>query len=86
MKRYEVEGQVYVEPETAAEVTEEILTLAEGTYDGWFDDEEKIDWEEFVDRLVKEGYLADGSHLEFDTYDSPAIRKIQRHIREYRRL
>lgn len=86
MKEYEDAGIRYVEPETANDVTPEMLTLAESIYDGYFDDEERIDWEEFVDRLVKEGYLADGRQLEFETYDSPAISKIRRHIREYRRL
>lgn len=84
MKRYEHAGQVYVEPETAVEVTDEMLSLAEDTCT-WFDDDAPIDWEEFIDRLSEEGYLADGSRLDFETYDSPAINKIKRHVREYRR-
>lgn len=81
-----VDGQVFVSLETAGEVTEEILAIAEETYDGWFDDDQSIDWEEFIDRMCAEGYLADGSRLEFEEYDNAAIRKIQRHIRAYRKL
>lgn len=86
MKRYEHNGMTYVEPETAADVTEEMLGLAEDTHDSWFDDGEPIDWEEFIDRLCKSGYLADGTRLEFETYESPAINKIKKHVRAYRRL
>jgi hypothetical protein len=85
MNIYEFEGVTYVEPVEVSDVTEEILRLAEETHDSYFDDEAKIDWEEFLDRLVSDGYLADGTRLEFDTYDNPAVRKIQKHVREWRR-
>lgn len=81
----EHDGVTYVSPETAEDVTEEILQIAEETYDGWFDDDQPIDWEEFIDRMCKEGYLSDETRLEFEEYDNPAVRKIQRHVRAYRR-
>lgn len=86
MKRYEHDGVTYVEPQTAGEVTDEMLALAEETHDSWFDDGGPIDWDEFIDRMVGYGYLSDGTRLEFDTYDNPAIRKIKRHVREYRNM
>lgn len=86
MNTYVDNGVTYVEPHDAADVTDEMLGLAEEVYDGWFDSDEAIDWEEFIDRLCNMGYLADGTKLEFDTYDCPAVNKIKRHIRNYRNL
>lgn len=86
MKRWDLDGVTYVQPETAGEVSEEMLTLAEETFTDWFDTGEPVDWAEFIDRMLSYGYLSDGTRLEFDTYDSPAIRKIKRHVREYRNL
>lgn len=85
MKSYELNGVTYIQPETADEVTEEMIDLARQTHDSWFDDGERIDWNDFLDRLCSEGYLADGSRLDFDTYDSAAVRKIQKTVREWRR-
>lgn len=84
MKSYELDGVLYIEPESAQEVTEEMLRIAEETFDGYFESDERIDWEEFIDRMVAYGYLADDARLEFSVYDSPAIRKIQKHVRRYR--
>jgi hypothetical protein len=81
----EYKGVTYVSPETAADVTDEILSLAEDTAESWFSNEERIDWEEFIDRLCNEGYLKDGTRLEFEEYDNAAINKIKKHVREYRR-
>ena len=76
----------WTDVETAEDVTPEILTAAEGVFDGWFADEKSIDWENFLDRL-------DGMRLEDDSrvnlgndMESPAIKKIKAHIRAYRRL
>lgn len=70
---------------SAEDVTDEILHIAESTYDDWFADDDRVDWEEFVDRM-------DGTHLQDDTrlsmgnqMDSPAITMIKKHVREYRR-
>lgn len=71
------------EPKEAKDVTPELIKMAEEVSDYWFTEDGPIDWEDFIDRLSvvmdQEGWV------EFREYDSPAIRKIQRHIREYRR-
>lgn len=76
-------GVTYRYPTEAADVTPEMLTMAEDIYDGWFDGDERIDWEEFFDRMAKWSLLEDPP-WEFDEYDNGAIRKIQKHIRAYR--
>jgi hypothetical protein len=83
MKSYELNSRTFVDPQSASDVTTEILKLAEETFDGWFDDDEAIDWETFIDRLSN-STLEDGSQLEFSEYYNPAIAKIQRHIRAYK--
>ena len=69
---------------SAEDVTPDILKDAEEVLDGWYADAGRIDWEEFIDRLA-DHY---GSHCEFpydiESYDSPAVRKIQAHIRKVR--
>ena len=45
----------------ADDVTDEVLRMAEETFESWFDDDQPIDWD-----------------------DTPAMRKIQRHVRKYR--
>lgn len=71
---------------TADDVTDEIITMAQSIYAGWFGDGQRIDWHDFMDRL--DGVeLADGSTLDLgDTMDSPAIRKIQREILAFSKL
>lgn len=83
MRQEEVNGKTYLIPTEAEDVSEEMLTLAEETYDAWFSDDERIDWEEFLDRLCKWSINADPA-WELDEYDNPAVNKIKRHIREYR--
>lgn len=78
------DGVTYRYPTEAADVTPAMLTLAEEVYDGWFGDDEPIDWEEFIDRMAGMS-RHEAEPWEFDEYDNPAIRKVQRHIREYRR-
>jgi hypothetical protein len=70
----------------AADVTGEILGLAERIFDGWFaDGRERIDWHDFLDRLDG-ATLDDESTLDLGTdLSSPAIVKIKAHVREYRR-
>jgi len=65
----------------AEDVTEAHLRLAEHVAD-WFPD--KIDWEEFVDNFADPEGWGDAGKFDIDSYDSPAIRKIKKHIREYR--
>lgn len=67
----------------AEDVTDRVLELAEEVYDGWFDGEDRINWEEFLDRLCRWGLL-EPEPWEFEQYDTPAERKIRRHIKEYR--
>lgn len=67
----------------ADEVTPEILEVAETT-DEWYSDQ-PIEWEDFIDRMDGT-ILRDGTVLDMGpTIDSPAIRKIKRHIRDLRR-
>ena len=65
------------------QVTEEILAAAEDT-ETWFGDD-RIDWEDFWDRL--DGYyLLDGTRLDLgSTLDSPAMRRIRRHVLDLRK-
>lgn len=73
---------------TAEDVTAEHLTWAERVSDVYFPDEDaKIDWEEFVDQYADpNGYNDAGvPAFDIDEYDNPAIRKIQKHVRAYRR-
>ena len=85
MKTEELDGTTYHYPETAADVTDAMLKLAEDVFDDWFADEERIDWEEFLDRMATYSRHEDVA-WEFDEYNNPAIDKIKRHIREYRNL
>lgn len=68
---------------TAADVTAEVLADAEQVYDGWFSGDDRIDWEDFIDRLAQYGAVSKPPY-DFDAYDDPSIRKIQRHIRTLR--
>ena len=67
------------------EVTQEILEAAEEISAGCFGDSERVNWEEFFDRL--EGhFLNDGTRLSLgDEYGLPSQEKIKHHIRVYRR-
>jgi len=64
---------------TADDVTPEILEAAEQTSE-WF--EGRIEWDEFIDKLATTYGPPD---WDIEEYDNPAIRKIKRHVREYRR-
>lgn len=68
----------------AADVTPEILALVEAVVEGWYR-EGSIDWEDVWDR-VDGTTLADDSYLDLgDDLDTPAMRKIQDHVRALRR-
>lgn len=79
--------RLLVEITEAADVTEEVLECAEDVYDGWFADRDHVDWDEFWDRL--DGYtLKEHENREMDMgteTNSPAMRKIKRHIRRIAR-
>jgi len=69
----------------ATDVTPAILEDAVEVLD-WFGDG-PIDWELFIDRMADYGSQprTDGQPTyDFEHYDSPAVRKIQRHVRELR--
>jgi hypothetical protein len=69
----------------ADDVTEEVLEVVQGIVEGWYD-EGRIDWEDVWDRMEKT-YLDDGRGIDMgEDLDSPAIRKIKRHIRKWRAL
>jgi hypothetical protein len=73
----------YTRVHSEDQVTEEILKIAQGIYDGWFDGVGPIDWENFLDRLDG-AELADGSKIDLsEQMNSGAIRKIKREIRAY---
>lgn len=59
----------------------ELMEAAEGIFDGWYASSSKIDWEDFLDRLESQTDYDLGGSL-----DSPLIRRIKAHIRDYRRL
>lgn len=67
----------------ASDVTDTILGWAEEIYDGWYADDDRIDWEDFIDRLCKWGDNPDDP-WDIDSYACPAVEKIKRHIRQYR--
>ena len=68
----------------AEEVTPYILELAEETHDGWFDADPTIDWDDdgygFWSRMESDHDIDLGNQLA-----TPAMLKIQKHIRAYRR-
>lgn len=65
---------------SAEEVTEDVLRDAEHIYDSFYTGSGAIDWEEFIDRMAKIS-----ERYDFEEYDSPAVRKIQRHVRRIKR-
>lgn len=78
----------YVTIEEAADVTEPLLKMAEEIHDGWHANDPTMDWESFWSRL--ESWTLDshdGRHLDLGSGDNtPAMRKIQRHVRAIRRI
>jgi hypothetical protein len=59
----------------------ELLAAAENVYDGWFTEDTRIDWNDFIDRLEIYSDTDLGSNML-----SPQIKAIQQHIRKYRKL
>lgn len=66
----------------AEDVTDEMLSDVADCLDGWFDIDEPLAVEEFVDRF-SDTYLVPRG-VELDNYDSPAARKILREARKIR--
>lgn len=71
---------------TVDDVTDEIIAMAQEIYAGWYNNSQRIDWDNFLDRLDG-SQLEDGSIVDLgNDMGSPAIRKIQGEIRAYRKL
>lgn len=76
--------KTYWSPKTAQDVTEEVLDIARGYVEGWYNDG-PIDWEDVWNRM-EDTRLDSGHYLDMGaSMDSPAMRKIQRVIRAERR-
>ena len=72
--------------ETAQDVTEPILRVAESVSDSWFSDEDSpIDWEEFIDKFADPHNHHEADAFDIENYDNPAVNKIKRHVRAYRK-
>ena len=65
--------------QTAEQVTPKVLESVEEIFDGYFSDEEKIDWHEFLQRLEVRYELDLGSSM-----DSQAIKQIKKHVKKIR--
>ena len=65
--------------QTAEQVTPKVLESVEEIFDGYFSDEEKIDWHEFLQRLEVRYELDLGSSM-----DSQAIKQIKKHVKKLR--
>lgn len=68
---------------TADDVTEAVIADIEEAI-GWFEGEARLDTEELIDRVAKNGNVADPPY-DIESYDNPATRKIVRLARELRR-
>ena len=64
---------------TADDVTSEVLLAAIEVFEMWHDDDERIDWQDFWDRL--EAIFG----FDVTNADSSAARKIQQTVREHRK-
>lgn len=75
--------KVWLTVTEADQVTPEILAAAEHICEGWYADD-RIDWENFLERL-EECPLGSGESLDLGgKLTSPAIEAIKVHIRKYR--
>jgi hypothetical protein len=60
--------------------TEGLLAAAESVFDGWYADQARIDWDDFIDRLEALGFDMGDSML------GPDVLAVKRHITRYRKL
>ncbi|MEU8791549.1 hypothetical protein [Streptomyces sp. NPDC048643] len=68
-------------PETADDITDEIVDMAVEIVDGWYQNT-RVDWEDVLERLDRQT-LSDGRGLDFgESMTSPAIRCLQRRVRK----
>lgn len=64
---------------TAADITPALTELVELVYEGWWENEPRIDWHSFLDRLELMGHFDFGSSM-----DSEAIKAIKKQVRKLR--
>jgi len=69
--------------ETSTDVDEQVLEIVEEVFDGWYADEARIDWEDFIDRIARYGN-SENPPFDIESYDNAAIRKIRRHVAKLR--
>lgn len=63
----------------ADDVTDAVKELVETIYEGWWENEPRIDWQAFIDRLELMGHYDFGSSM-----DSPAIKEIKKYVKKLR--
>ena len=68
----------YIVIETVEDCTEAFMEVCSDVHDGWFENEPRIDWDDFWNRLEKYGYDM-GS-----TTDSPAMKHIKKFVKTLR--
>lgn len=83
MHSIEQNGKTYLYPTDAADITPAMLTLAEEVHDDYFIEQERINWEDFLDHMARYS-LHEEPAWEFDSFDNGAVRKIKKHIRDIR--
>ena len=65
--------------ETVEGITEDVLAVIEMVHDGYYADEPRIDWFEFLDRVERAGLYDLGSQM-----DSPVVKAIKRIVKGLR--
>jgi hypothetical protein len=75
----------YWSPTAADELTEEIIDAAYEIGEGWYPDT-RIDWDDLIDRLDRQGIERDGKELDLgEDMLSPFIVKLKREVNKRRR-
>lgn len=64
---------------TADDITPAVTQLVELVFEGWWENEPRIDWHAFLDRLELMGHFDFGSSM-----DSPAIKAIKKQVAKLR--
>lgn len=70
---------MWIQVQTKEQVTEQVLEAVEEIFDGWFADEPRIDWQNFIDRLEVRYEYDMGSSM-----DSEAIKEIKKYVKKLR--
>ncbi|MEV0214331.1 hypothetical protein [Micromonospora sp. NPDC050695] len=77
--------KTYTTVTNASDVTDEILDAATSIYDGWHSGDNRIRWDDLIDRLDGSP-LADGTSIDLgNDMASAAIKKIKQHVSAYRK-